>query len=150
MPNSIVCRYDNEEYEVGRVVASRGDHFDTLTDDEKAVELGFRAASPAAADIRIKSLYAWEDVAIAKRLFRAKGAEFLYELEIDDASIRHQGDLNVFSAAVDVVRIKPISELIASYWAGEIAGPPWTSPRVEILVSEARVIRRFTRAELFS
>jgi hypothetical protein len=145
----IVYRYDNEDYAVGRVVAARGDHIDSLTGPQREVELLLRAASATAGDLRMMSLYTWEDRDIARRLCHLKRAKFLYEMEIEGASVRHRGDVNLYSAAVDAVLAgEPTADFIAKYWCGEIAGPPWTPPRIEILVSEAKVIRKFTRAEL--
>jgi hypothetical protein len=64
-------------------------------------------------------------------------------LEIEDANIRHIGDLNWYSAAVDAVRRgKPFKDAVDKYCRGEEAGLPFTEPQIEVLVSEARVRRK--------
>jgi hypothetical protein len=92
-----VYRYDDEDYPDGQLVRSRGDSFDILTKVEKVVELGIRALLPDGANVRGASLYTWEDEVVARRLWKLSGKKYLYELEVDDASIRHIGDLNLYS-----------------------------------------------------
>jgi hypothetical protein len=69
----------------------------------------------------------------------------LYELEIDEASVRHKGDLTCYSAALDALKAgKSVNDAVERYCSGQEAGPPYTTPRVEFLVSEARVIRKLS------
>jgi len=44
--SKIFYRYDNEDYADGRIVRSRGDSFNMLTDVEKIVELKIRELPP--------------------------------------------------------------------------------------------------------
>jgi len=138
-----VYRYDDQEFTDGQVIESRGDSFSTLTHHQKVVETAIRAALPNGAVVRGNSLYTWADENVAKRLWPLSKKRFLYELEIDKADIRHKGDLNQYSEAVSAAKSgASIDNAVGKYCAGENAGAPYTEPRVEILVSKARVLRK--------
>lgn len=100
-----VYRYDNEEFADGLLIESRGDSFSALTEDEKKVELAIRATLPDGENIRSTSLYTWADEELAKRLWSLSGKRYLYELEIDEADIRHKGDLNYYSEAKTAAKL---------------------------------------------
>jgi hypothetical protein len=139
----IVYRYDNEDYVDGHLICSRGDSFNMLTDVEKVVELRIRELLPDGANIRGNSLYTWEDETVAQRLWGYSRKQYLYELEVDEANIRHVGDLDLYSDAKDAVKNKVSPDApITAYCNGEVAPPERGGPRREILVSEARVIRK--------
>ena len=104
MTTSIIYHYDDERYEVGEIATQRFDHIDRLTSFQRKVELLLRAASPTAEAIRSTSLYGWEELDIARRIFKLKQSKFLYRMEISEASIRHRGDVNVYSQAVDTIK----------------------------------------------
>ena len=88
-------------------------------------------------------MYTWEDEVIAKRLWKNSGKRYLYELEVEDASIRHMGDLDLYSAAKDAVKGgKSPDSAIRGYCNGENAPPELGGPRREILVGEGRVMRK--------
>jgi hypothetical protein len=134
-----VYRCDDQEFADGQIIESRGDSFSTLTDPQKAVETTIRAALPNGATIRGNSLYTWADEEVAKRLWPRSKKRYLYELEVDEADIRHKGDLNHYSEAVSAAKSgAPIENAVGKYCAGENASAPYTEPRVEILVSKPR------------
>jgi hypothetical protein len=138
-----VYRYDDQEFADGQMIESRGDSFGTLTDHQKVVEIAIRAALPNGAIVRGNSLYTWADEQLAKRLWPPSKKRYLYELEIDEADIRHKGDLNYYSEAVSAAKSgAPIEDAVSKYCAGENAGAPYTEPRVEILVSKAKVLSK--------
>jgi hypothetical protein len=138
-----VYRYDDQEFADGQIIDPRGDSFGTLTDHQKAVEIAIRAALPNGAIVRGNSLYTWADEQLAKRLWPRSKKRYLYELEIDEADICHKGDLNYYSEAVSAAKSgAPIEDAVSKYCAGENAGAPYTEPRVEILVSKAKVLRK--------
>lgn len=138
-----VYRYDDQEFADGQMIESRGDSFSTLTEHQKAVETAIRAALPNGAIVRGNSLYTWANEEVAKRLRSLSKKRYLYELEIDKADIRHKGDLNQYSEAVSVAKSgAPIENAVSKYCAGENAGGPYTEPRVEVLVSKAKVLRK--------
>jgi hypothetical protein len=142
-----VYRYDDEDYPDGQLVRSRGDSFDILTKVEKVVELGIRALLPDGANVRGASLYTWEDEVVARRLWKLSGKKYLYELEVDDASIRHIGDLNLYSCAKDAVQSgQSPNEAISAYCNRDVADPKLGGPRREILVSEGRIIPQNAKA----
>jgi hypothetical protein len=61
--------------------------------------------------------------------------------EIDDTDIVHRGDANCFSAAGDALRNGRSMDLaVQRYWNGEGESPAYPTPRVEILVTKARVV----------
>jgi hypothetical protein len=141
-----VYRYDDEHYEENAVICSRGDSIDILTDAQKHVELAIRATFPDASNIRGTSLYTWADEATARRLWKFSNKKYLYELEIDESDVRHTGELNCYSAAGDEVAKGSSPDCpIRKYWSGEHAEPPYVSPRVEVLVSQATVRKRHSR-----
>jgi len=138
-----VYRYDNEDFPNGKVVPSRGDHFANLTGTQKIVETAMRAGRPDGANIRSTSLYTWEDRDIAERLWQLSKKKYLYELAIHEADIRHKGDVNNYSKAEDAVRTgNRLDDAVRKYWEGESAGPPYSTPRIEILVSDAKVLNK--------
>lgn len=139
----LVYRYDDECYNLGKCIRARGDPFNTLTDDQKVVELAVRSALPAGVKIRSESLYTWSSEMLARRLWRLSKKKYLYELELDERDIRHKGDLNWYSAAVDAIKAgKSPHDAVKKYCNGEESGPPYTEPRIELLVSQARMIRK--------
>lgn len=147
MPKRIVYRYDNECYKDGEITRPRGDFFSTLTDSEKQVELAIRSTLPDGANIRSTSVCTWANENLAKRLWPRSRKKYLYELEIDDFNIRHIGDLNWYSAAKDAVNSGELpKDAVDKYCSGENAGPPYTEPRIEVLVSEAKVRKRLPEA----
>jgi len=144
MPTTTVYRYDSEYLTEGQQVHPRGDPFDTLTDDQKQVEREIRATLPNGEIVRSTSLYAWEDEAVARRLWPHSKRKYLYELEIEQSNIRLKADLNFYSEAVDAIKEgrSPIPA-VEKYCSGESADPSSGLRRIEILVTEAKVIRRF-------
>jgi hypothetical protein len=69
-------------------------------------------------------------------------------LEIEDANVRHKGDLNWYSSAVDAAKLGTSpDDAIKKYCDGEITGAEYTTPRIELLVSEAKVIRKLASKE---
>lgn len=141
--SKIVYRYDDAEYDPGETVRARGDSLETLTENQKIVEAAIRSTEKDSNNIRGTSLYTWENEALARRLWKYSKKKYLYELEVDDGNIRHRGDLNWYSAAVDAVAMGDSpNEGVTKYWSGESAGEPFTEPRIEVLVSGARVIRK--------
>jgi len=138
-----VYRYDDQEFADGQMIESRGDSFSTLTDHQKTVETAIRAALPNGANVRGNSLYTWANEEVAKRLWPLSKKRYLYELEIDKADIRHKGDLNQYSEAESAAKSgAPVENAVGKYCAGENAGAPYTEPRVEVLVSKAKVLRK--------
>jgi hypothetical protein len=141
----IVYRYDNEEYGEDTIIRSRGDSFSILTEFQKQVELAIRSTLVDGVNIRSNSVYTWADEKLARRLWPFSGKKYLYELEIENSNIRHIGDLNWYSAAEDAIKAQVSPEsAVEKYCSGELAGAPYTQPRIEVLVSEARVLKRFS------
>lgn len=138
----IVYRYDDENYVEGQLLRPRGDPF-TLTDQQRIVERAIRSALHDGDKIRGNSLYTWADEGVAKRVWPRSGKQHLYQLEVGHANIRHRGDVNWYSAAVDAVKsgVSP-DDAVAKYCSGQEAGLPFTEPRMEVLVSEAKVIKK--------
>ncbi len=138
-----VYRYDDQEFADGQMIESRGDSFGTLTDHQKTVETAIRTALPNGTMVRGNSLYTWANEEVAKRLWPLSKKRYLYELEIDKADIRHKGDLNQYSEAESAAKSgAPVENAVGKYCAGENAGAPYTEPRVEVLVSKAKVLRK--------
>ncbi len=80
------------------------------------------------------------------RLRSISRKNYLYYLEIEDIYIRHSGDLNWYSMAVDAVNAHISSQsAVEKYCSGELGGAPYTQPRVELLVSQARVVTRVSK-----
>jgi hypothetical protein len=143
MPKLIVYRYDDECYTEGQVIRPRGDSFNTLTDQQKVVERAIRSTLHDGTEIRGNSVYTWVEEGVARRLWPLSKKKHLYELEIEHSNIRFQGDLNCYSTAIDAVAAgRSPQNAVEKYCRGEEAGPPYTEPRIEVLVSEAKVIRK--------
>lgn len=136
----LVYRYDNQDYGDGEVIVSRGDHADGLTAIEREVEVGLRSASAEAASIRRDSLYTWKDEDFARLAGGYKRSRFLYELDVQDADIRHVGDLDHYSAAKDAAKLgQPYARHLEAYWTQRTG-----ARRVEILVASACVVRKLS------
>lgn len=143
MPKIKTYRYDDEEFSDERILEARGDPFEGLTGPQKIIETALREAKEEGAFIRSTSLYTWEDQDLSARMWVHSKKKYLYELEVDEADVRHKGDLNFYSEAVSsAMSGAPFTDAIQSYWRGDNAGSPYTQPRVEILVAQARVIHR--------
>ncbi len=98
--------------------------------------------------IRGASLYTWENEAVAMRLWRPSGKRHLYKLEIEELNVRRRGDLNWYSEAVDAVKAgRSIEAAVEKYCSGIEAGAPYTEPRIEVLVSEAKVVKKLSATE---
>lgn len=139
-------RYDNEDYEVGRVIVSRGDHFDGLTDEEKIVEVAIRKALTDGVDIRSTSLYAWESEQFAKRVWPYSKKKYLYELEAEETAVRFKSDLNHFSDATGQIgNAAAFNDAIARYCSAAPPDSDHSNPRIEVLVSSATVISKTER-----
>ena len=106
------------------------------------VEGAIRTALPDGTNIRGSSLYTWKDETLARRLWLLSKKKYLYELEIDEADIRHKGDLNHYSEAEVAAKLGKSFDEVRKYCTGEPAGPQFTGPRIEILVSKATVLRK--------
>ncbi len=139
----IVYRYDDENYADGQVVRGRGDSLDNLTDDQKTVEITIRSILHNGVEVRSTSLYTWANENLARRLWPFSKKKHLYELKVDNSDIRFSADLNWYSAAVDAVKLGELpQDAVDRYCSGIEAGYPFTTPRIEILVSKAKVIRK--------
>ncbi len=82
------------------------------------------------------------------RLWRPSGKRHLYKLEIEELNVRRRGDLNWYSEAVDAVKAgRSIEAAVEKYCSGIEAGAPYTEPRIEVLVSEAKVVKKLSATE---
>jgi len=134
-------RYDAEDYPEGKIISSRGDHFETLTGLQKRAETLIRQARPDGGKIRAQSLYAWESQDVAERLWRMKKRTtpvHLFELEIQDDDMIHRGDVDAFTAVtIAIQRHQSPERAVRDYWEGVCGGE-----RIEILARKAKVLRR--------
>lgn len=147
----IVYRYDDEDYVEGETILSRGDSFDILTAAEQDAELVIRSAFEMGVEIRSTSLYTWTNEDLAKRLWKLSNKKNIYLLKVDPVNIRHTGDLNWYSLLVSIIQLSAVpgfergtqpADVATGYWSGKPAGGSFTEPRMEALVSEAKVIRK--------
>jgi|LNFM01.2.fsa_nt_gb hypothetical protein len=147
MQKMTVYRYDDECFAEGQEILPRGDSFNMLTDHEKKIEREIRSVLSDGENVRSTSLYGWEDEAVARRLWKLSKKTYLYELEVEQTDVRFKADLHFYSEAVDAVKqgASPDSA-VRRYCSGESAGPCSGLPRIEVLVTKAKVIRRFCRA----
>jgi hypothetical protein len=130
VPKVTVYRYDNEDYDGGRIIFGRGDSFETLTPEQKTVELAIRSTLPNGKAIRSTSLYTWANETVAKRLWPLSKKKYLYELEVESEDMRHKADLNYYSEAIDAVKTdRSLQEAVNRYCSGEESVPPATFPR---------------------
>jgi hypothetical protein len=134
-------RYDAEDYPKEKIIFSRGDHFDGLIPIEQQAETLIRQGRENGEQIRAKSLYAWERLDVAERLWRLKNGKpplYLFELEIEDNDFVHRADLDAFTAVTTAIESKKSPDAaIRDYWDGVCR-----SDRIEVLVRKAKVLRR--------
>lgn len=143
MPIGYHC--SNEDYEDRRIVVSGRDNMDGLTEIEKKAELFLRAAHEEGEALRKGALYLWQDLRVAKYLWKLRGKtsaprKYLYTMEYDEADFIHAGDLRYYTVLKDAVKEgKPLEDATAArYWNG----PRAEAPQMEILVTKATVKSR--------
>jgi hypothetical protein len=101
-----VYRHDTREIKDGDPMSPAGDHYGGLTGDQKLAEDAIRAGKPEGTQIRAESLYVYSDPEMAEADWKLKKSRHLYKLEIDEAAIRHRGDLQVFYEVMTAIRKK--------------------------------------------
>ena len=138
----VVYRYDDEDYPDGKVIRSRGDHMETLKADRRPVERAIRDQLPNKGEVRETSLYTWEDRATATRLAKRSNSKFLYELNVEPADIRCRFDVELFSDATDEKMGPAFEGAVRRFCAGKTGGKSGLSPKIEVLVTQATVIRK--------
>ena len=78
-------------------------------------------------------MFAWEDEAVGKRLWRVSGKQYLYKLEILKTDIRLRGDLNHYNNAKDAAKAGlPFDQHLEAYRDG-LPSPQNGLPRVELM-----------------
>lgn len=141
----VVWRIEGRKFEPRQEMRSSGDHFTTLNSAHTLSELALRDAMPDGHDIRATSLYAWREETWARWNWKKEPEKYLYKLEVDEADIRHIGDVSYYSDIGDALASGQSAELpIQSYIASALFVPArHFKPRVELLVGKAMVLERF-------
>jgi hypothetical protein len=135
MAKKTLYHYSTKDYEPGHLITQETDHYERLTDTQRATEDELRAHSPEAAEKRATCVYAWESREMAEIGWCHKKGTHLYELEVDENDIRHVGDIDIFTAMEG--KKEPVDALRRDYWEGKRTGK-----RIEILASKAKVVRK--------
>jgi hypothetical protein len=142
MSKVTVYRHDFRDFKDGDTMPPAGDHYDRLTPDQKLAEDAIRAGKLDGTQIRAESLYVYSDPKMAEVDWKFKKGRHLYKLEVDEATIRHWGDLQVFNDVKNAVRKNAsLDELVEKYWTPVEAGR-----YTELLVSDATVVERLKHA----
>jgi hypothetical protein len=137
-----VYRHDTRDIKDGDTMPPAGDHYGGLTGDQKLTEDAIRAGKPDGTKMRAGSLYVYSDPEMAEADWKLKKGRHLYKLEIDEAAIRHRGDLQVFYEVTNAIRKKESpDELVKKYWMPVEAGR-----YTELLVSDATVVELLKHA----
>ncbi|WP_454655096.1 hypothetical protein [Bosea beijingensis] len=134
-------RYDARDLEVGRIIVPERDHSESLDKSWAVTEAAIRAVSPDKEAIRKDSIYTWESEDWARKAWALEKGKYLYEVEIDEADIRHRGDTNAYGLVKDLLKAgKDPAPALMLYWSGE--GVEAQLPRVELLVTKATVVSK--------
>jgi hypothetical protein len=142
MSKLTVYRHDTRDIKNGNTMPPAGDHYGRLTGDQKLAEDAIRAGKPDGTEIRAGSLYVYSDQGMAEADWKLKKGRHLYKLEIDEAAIRHRGDLRVFSEVINAIRKKePSDELVKKYWT-----PVEVGRYSELLIWDATVVELLKHA----
>lgn len=145
MATRTVYRYSNCEHSIGDTITPKGDSFDTLTDEQKIVEKKLRGTLPGGVNMRSSAIFTWADKTLANRLWPLSKKKYLYELEIADEDIVLTGDLNHYSDAVDAVKKGADPDAAIKRYCDHEGGlPHHTSPRIEILATKAKILKKHT------
>jgi hypothetical protein len=138
MTKITVYRHDHRDFKIGEVMPPAGDHYSGLTGDQQKAEDKVRAGRPDGAEVRADHLYVYPHRDMAEEDWKHRKDRHLYELEIDEADIRHRGDLQIFHEVIDAVRIgAPVDEAVRRYWISAA-----DSRYVELMVARATVVDR--------
>jgi hypothetical protein len=145
----IVWRTDGRVFKPGDTMSSAGDHTATLDGAHAEPERILREAMADGADVRAASLYTWEDETWARRAWSYENGKYLYKLEIDEADVRHRGDVNHYTDIGDALKINADTSLsVQDYLSGRNSDrSKYPTARFEILVRKALVLERFDVCE---
>ena len=138
-----VYRYDDQHYIDGEVIRPRGDSYCTLNSNERIVEAAIRKSLINGTAIRGNAVYAWLDRDVATRIWERTGKKYLYEILVNEEKILFEADLNHYS---DALNCEPhgveFGLAISRYCERRSALPKHTSPRVEVLFGEGKIVRK--------
>jgi hypothetical protein len=132
--------YTNYIHQPGDIITAGRDSLTTFSGSKKAFEEALREGHTHGHAIRSEALYVWEDSDFIPRIWPAVPAKYFYEVEIEEADILHRSNLNHYNDGLDAAKKgEPLDDIVAAYWSNARSSD--AKPRIEILVTKARVIR---------
>jgi len=151
-PRKSYYRVDARAFKDGDMIEPRGTyqaHLGAAGPPTEGVLERVRARDFSGKPQRAAGLYVFDTLACAEQYWRTHKDACLYEVEVDESTISHSGDMTwvdcigeffrperiVLSGKPDVATLEPLA---AKYWSGEASD----TACIEHLVSNARVIRQ--------
>lgn len=140
MVKTVVYHYTNRPHQPGDAIVSSGDFIERHP-ARKAVEAATRGAHARGEAIRSQSLYAFEDMELAKLAAKGKKVPHVYALTYEPEDVLFRGDIQWLTeaqAALDGGDDAAAKVAIDGYWSGAVC-PKGTKPRFEVLLRKATV-----------
>jgi hypothetical protein len=138
-------RAERRCFEPGEVMLPEGTYQNQFEPEGKATEKALEDERPKKKPIRKDCLFVFGDLMEAERYWRTHDGSCLYEVEIDEAAIRHCGDMQLvdligeeFRKLMDPPDRGRVAALAKAYWDEEQT----TKPARELLVSSAGVVAK--------
>jgi hypothetical protein len=129
-------RADKRDFQLGEVIRLAGEYVGAFSRDQRKVERCIDRGRDRHIPSRARSLFVFESLDAAKKHWSKMSEGKLYEVEIDDETIRHRGDMALVEQVHHAFQAgRDIKTLITAYWSGDLTD----APEVEIMVEEARV-----------
>ena len=130
-------RADKRDFQPGDVIRSAGEYVGAFSREQRKVERCIDRGRQRHVPSRARSLFVFESLDAAKKHWSKMSDGKLYEVEIDEATIRHRGDMALVEQVHHAFQAgRDIKSLIAAYWNGDLTD----APEIEIMVEDARVM----------
>src|SRR4051794_6582653 len=131
-------RYFDADFEPGRVVTPKSDHFPNLSAEKQRAEAAIRQGD-SRGHIRGHSVFVFENREVAEELLEETDGKHLYEVIVDDGDILHRGDLRIYDEIVEALKHgRDAKPLVKEFWSA-IERP---YPRIELTVRKVTIRRK--------
>lgn len=129
-------RADKRDFNVGDTISTANVFVEKNPEGSLLIEEVFQSAKPKNKLSRIGCLFLFEDEIVAKKHWSKMTDGKLYEVEIDETSVLHRGDMRLIDKAFIATNDSEKQLCAEQYWAGIVT----EQPRIEILVKEAIIV----------
>ena len=138
-------RADRRCFKPKSVMSPEGTYQNYFKEAGKAMEKALEDARPRHKPNRKDCLFVFDDLGAVQRHWRTHDGSYLYEVEIDEATVPHCGDMELtdqigaeFRKPTDRADHDRVAGLVKAYWKGGQS----TKPVREFLVPCAKVVAK--------